>query len=190
MEIVPGIHRLEPYLGKKLLAHHLIVGEKSLLVDAGTPDLAREVLVLWLREVLEDPACLDTVLITHADVDHYGGLEVLHAACPRALILAPPRDRRWIEQPEAIFAERYDAFHAEHGLTYGPELTATLHAWRGSPVPVDVGLSGGEEIRCGAELILRVLHVPGHLMLWEPRTRVAIIGDALNGLTQVDREGN
>ncbi len=29
MEIVPGIHRLEPYLG-----------EKSLLVDAGTPDLA------------------------------------------------------------------------------------------------------------------------------------------------------
>jgi hypothetical protein len=40
MEIVPGIHRLEPYLGQKLLAHHLIVGEKSLLVDAGTPDLA------------------------------------------------------------------------------------------------------------------------------------------------------
>ena len=37
MEIVPGIHRLESYIGDKLMAHHLIRGERSLLVDTGTP---------------------------------------------------------------------------------------------------------------------------------------------------------
>ena len=193
MEIVPGIHRLEPYIGKKLVAHHLIVGERSLLIDAGTPELAREALLPWLTEVLGDPANLDMILITHADVDHYGGLDVLRTACPHATILAPAQDRRWIENPDAIFAERYDAYHAEHGLTYEPSLTQLLHAWHGPPVSVDLGLVGGEDVHCGQELLLQVLHVPGHtpghLMLWEPRMRVAIIGDALNGTTQVDRDG-
>jgi glyoxylase-like metal-dependent hydrolase (beta-lactamase superfamily II) len=193
MEIVPGMHRLEPDIGKKLVAHHLISGERSLLVDAGTPALAREALLPWISELLGDPARLDMILVTHADVDHYGGLSVLRAACPRALILAPVLDRRWIEQPAAIFAERYDAYHAEHGLTYEPSLTQTLHEWHGPPVPVDMGLIGGEELRCSQQCALRVLHVPGHtpghLMLWEPRTRVAIIGDALNGATQLDRDG-
>jgi glyoxylase-like metal-dependent hydrolase (beta-lactamase superfamily II) len=193
MEIVPGIHRQEAYIGKKLMAHHLIVGERSLLVDAGTPELAREVIVPWLGKVLGDPARLDMILVTHGDVDHFGGLEVLRAACPRALTLVPVLDRRWIEEADAIFAERYDAYHADHGLTYPPELTQTLRSWQGHPIPTTLGLSGGEDIRCGPQLLLQVLHVPGHtpghLMLWEPRTRVAIIGDALNGATQIDRDG-
>jgi glyoxylase-like metal-dependent hydrolase (beta-lactamase superfamily II) len=193
MEIIPGIHRLEPYIGKKLVAHHLITGTRSLLVDAGTPALAREALIPWLTDVLGDAARLDMILITHADVDHYGGLAALREACPRAVILAPAQDRRWIEDPDVIFAERYDAYHADHGLTYSAALTQTLHEWHGPPVPVDIGLVGGEDLRCSAQITLRVLHVPGHtpghLMLWEPRTRVAIIGDALNGATQIDRDG-
>ena len=28
MEIVPGIHRLESYIGDKLMAHHLITDER------------------------------------------------------------------------------------------------------------------------------------------------------------------
>src|SRR5260370_8651579 len=193
MEIVPGIHRLELYSGKKLVVHQVIIGEGSLLIDAGTPELAREALLPWLTEVLGDPANLDMILITHADVDHYGGLDVLRTACPHAAILAPARDRRWIENPDAIFAERYDAYHAEHGLTYEPSFTQFLHAWHTPPVSFDLGLVGGADVHCGQELLLQVLHVPGHtpghLMLWEPRMRVAIIGDALNGMTQVDRDG-
>lgn len=193
MEIVPGIHRLEPYLGKKLLAHHLVVGERSLLIDAGTPEVARDALLPWLHEVLGDPARLDMILITHGDVDHFGGLDVLRQACPRALIFVPVRDRHWIEEADAIFRERYDAYHAEHGLSYTPELTQNLRAMQGVPGPAVLGLAGGEDLRCGPDLLLRVLHVPGHtpghLMLWEPRTRVAIIGDAVNGATQIDRDG-
>jgi hypothetical protein len=135
MEIVPGIHRLESYIGDKLMAHHLITDERSQLVDTGTPELARQDLVPWLADVLGDPARLAMILVTHADVDHFGGLAVIREACPRAVILGPLRDRRWIEETEAIFAERYDAYHADHGLTYEPSITAMLHAWHGPPVP-------------------------------------------------------
>ena len=193
MEIAPGIHRLEPYIGKKLVAHHLITGERTLLIDAGTPALAREALIPWLTEMLGDPARLDMLLVTHADVDHYGGLAVLRAVCPQTIILAPVRDRRWIESPDSIFAERYDAYHTEHGLTYDASVKEMLHTWHGPPVPIDIGLLGGEDLRCSADRVLHVLqvpgHTPGHLMLWEPQARIAIIGDALNGATQIDRDG-
>ncbi len=193
MEIAPGIHRLEPYIDKKLVAHHLITGDRAMLVDAGTPELAHDTLLPWITEILGDPAHLAMILITHADVDHYGGLAVLQAACPKALILAPARDRRWIENPEIIFAERYDAYHADHGLTYDSSVTQMLHAWHGPPVPVDIGLLGGEDLRCSEEVVLQVLqvpgHTPGHLMLWESQARIAIIGDAINGASQIDRDG-
>jgi len=126
-------------------------------------------------------------------VDHYGGLEDLCAAYPRAMVIGPSGDKTWIEHPDRIFAERYDAYHHDHGLTYTPELTATLHSWIGAPVPLDIGLGGDDVLDCGDGLICHVIHVPGHtpghLMLFEPHSRTAIIGDALNGATQIDRDG-
>jgi len=103
MEIAPGIYRRESYLGKKIMAHHLIVGDRSLLVDAGTPELARDELIPWLTEALGDPGCLDMILVTHGDGDHYGGLATLRAAWPRAALLVPVRDRRRMEVEGSVF---------------------------------------------------------------------------------------
>jgi len=53
--VLPGythMQRAQPVL----LAHHLLMGESALLVDAGTPELARQDLVPWLAAVLGDPA--------------------------------------------------------------------------------------------------------------------------------------
>jgi len=92
----------------------------------------------------------------------------------------------------AIWPERYNRYNA-YGVTYSAELIRVLEEWGGSCLPVDIGLAGGEDVRLGPDLLLQVLHVPGHtpghLMLWEPHERVAIIGDALNGATQIDRDG-
>ena len=193
MEIVPGIHRHELYLGKKLIALHLILGRRAVLIDAATVELMRDGALPWLRDALPADHQLDAVLITHADVDHYGGLADLCAAYPRAMVIGPSGDKSWIENPDRIFAERYDAYHLEHGLTYTAELTATLHSWIGAPVPLDIALGGDDVLDCGDGLVFQVIHVPGHtpghLMLWEPQRRVALIGDALNGATQIDREG-
>ncbi len=192
MEVAPGIHRRESYLGKKIMAHHLLVGDRSLLVDAGTPELMRDELIPWLTEVRGDPGRLDMILVTHGDVDHYGGLATLRAACPRAALLVPVRDRRWMEVEGSIFAERYNRYNA-FGVRYSTELIRVLEEWGGSCLPVDIGLTGGEDVLLGPDLLLQVLHVPGHtpghLMLWELYERVAIVGDALNGATQVDWDG-
>ena len=32
-------------------------------------------------------------------------------------------------------------------------------------------------------------HTPGHLLLWEAQTKLALLGDALGGVAQVDRNG-
>ena len=138
MEVAPGIHRLESYMGDKLMAHHLITGERSLLIDAGTPKIAQEELVPWITSILGDPSYLDMIFITHADVDHYGGLEVLHTACPHATILAPSQDRHWIENAEAIFAERYNAYWKEHNVVYPPQTIQAMQEMYGSSIPVDL----------------------------------------------------
>lgn len=193
MEVAPGIHRLESYMGKKLMAHHLVTGDRSLLVDVGTPKIAQEELLPWITDILGNLSRLDLILITHADVDHYGGLAVLQAACGHAAILAPMQDRRWIENPETIFAERYDAYRMEHKVSYPLHVTEAMHAMYGPSIPIDLGLRGGEDLRCGPQHLFQVLHVPGHtpghLMLWEAQTKIALIGDALNGMTQLDRNG-
>ena len=64
----------------------------------------------------------------------------------------------------------------------------------GPDVPVDVQLRGGELLRLGPSLEVRVLHLPGHsrghLGLWEPRSRTAIVMDAVLARGLLDMEGN
>ncbi|MCC2627691.1 MAG: beta-lactamase-like protein, partial [Thermomicrobiales bacterium] len=61
-----------------------------------------------------DPADLDYVLISHADVDHFGGNAALRAAAPRAIFCAHVADCDWIGDRERILRERY-GWYAAHG---------------------------------------------------------------------------
>jgi hypothetical protein len=56
LEIVPGIPRLESHLGKKLVTHYLLTGDRTLLVDAGTAQLAQEDIVPQIKEVQDGAA--------------------------------------------------------------------------------------------------------------------------------------
>jgi glyoxylase-like metal-dependent hydrolase (beta-lactamase superfamily II) len=60
-------------------------------------------------------------------------------------------------------------------------------------VPVDLHLVGGEVFRLGPRLSVEVLHLPGHSMghigLWDPASRSAIITDAALGAGLLNNEG-
>jgi glyoxylase-like metal-dependent hydrolase (beta-lactamase superfamily II) len=188
MEVAPGIHRIESVLGPRPFSQYLVLGERSLLVDTGVADTPADVILPFLEG--RQP---DIVLNSHADVDHFGGNAAIRAAAPRALFLAHQLDVPWIESAEAILRERYGWYEA-HGLGYPPEVFTWLSEAMGPDSPVDVRLSGGEHIRLGPDLVVEVLHLPGHspghVGLWDPASRTAIVMDAVMGRGLLDMDGN
>jgi glyoxylase-like metal-dependent hydrolase (beta-lactamase superfamily II) len=193
MEVVPGIHRIESILGPRPFSQYLLRGERTLLVDTGVKETPADVILPFFGEIGLDPDALDFVLISHADVDHFGGNHAVRAVAPRALLCAHAADVPWIESRELIMRERYGWYEA-YGVPYPPDVFNWLRDAMGADVPVDVRLQGNEEIRLGPDLVLRVLHLPGHspghLGLWEPRSRTAIVQDAVLARGLLDTDGN
>jgi glyoxylase-like metal-dependent hydrolase (beta-lactamase superfamily II) len=192
VEVVPGIHRIESILGPRPFAQYLLQDERTMLVDTGVAETPESVVLPFLAAQGVDPAELDFVLVTHADVDHFGGNSAIRAAAPGALFCAHADDAGWISDRERILRERY-GWYAAHGIAYPPDTAAWLRDAMGPDVPVDVQLRGGEVLRLGPSLEVRVLHLPGHsrghLGVWEPASRTAIISDAVLARGLLDTDG-
>lgn len=192
MEVAPGIHRIESVLGPRPFSQYLLLEERTLLVDTGVAGTPEAIILPYLDSTDLGPADLDFVLITHADVDHFGGNAAIRAWAPLALFCAHGADVPWIEDQERILRERY-GWYAAHDVDYAPEEKNWLREAMGPNVPVDLHLSGGESFRLGPTLGVQVLHLPGHspghVGLWEPESRTAIITDAALGRGLYDMAG-
>ncbi len=193
-EVAPGIVRIESILGPRPFAQYLLRGERSLLVDTGVAETPDDVILPALRQLGLDPAALDYVLISHADADHYGGNAAIRRAAPRAIMCGHAADAAWIDDRETMIRERY-GWYAEHGpeADYDEATKAWQRAAMGPDVPLDLHLGGGERFRLGLDLTVEVLHLPGHtaghLGLWEPVSRTAIVTDAVLASGLFDLEG-
>jgi glyoxylase-like metal-dependent hydrolase (beta-lactamase superfamily II) len=191
-EVAPGIHRIESDLGPRFVAQYLLVGEeRTVLVDTGLADTPDEALLPALSQAGAEP---DLIVISHADLDHCGGNRRMRERYPRAVFACHELDRRWIESNAAMLNENY-LWHEPYGLDVPDdqgrnEMLAAL----GGDAPIDFGLSGGETVRLGPGRRLEVLHLPGHspghIGLWDPRHRVAIVIDAVLYDGIYDRAGN
>lgn len=186
-EVAPGITRIESVLGPRPFAQYLVRDERALLVDTGVKETPAEAILPALAGL--EP---DYVVISHADVDHFGGSAAIRAAAPRAVFLAHAADAPWIEDPALIMRERYGWYDA-FGVGYDSDALAWLESAMGPAVPVDVTLRGGETVRLGRRLSLEVLplpgHSPGHIGLWEPSSRTAIVLDAAMASGLLDTAG-
>jgi glyoxylase-like metal-dependent hydrolase (beta-lactamase superfamily II) len=183
-ELVPGIHRIASPLGERPMAQWLAVGSRgALLVDTGIAGTVRDVVTPALGGLGLAPGDLTDVVISHADVDHYGGDAELRALAPGVRLRAHAADRPLIESFEAIAAERY-GWYRRHGLDYPPETWAWLSEAAGADTPLDGTLEDGERIDLGG-LELELLHLPGHshghVGLWHERSRTAVVLDAAMG---------
>jgi glyoxylase-like metal-dependent hydrolase (beta-lactamase superfamily II) len=184
MEIALGIHRVESSLGVRFMAQYILVGTtRTLLVDTGMPYTPTETLAPYLESIGLGLESIDDVLISHADNDHVGGNRALRDLHPGARFVCHELDRRWIESNEALVAENY-LWHEPYGF---PEpdaaARAALVATCGGDAPIDEGLRGGETLRLGDGWRVEVLHLPGHTLghvgVWDPRSRAAIVIDAV-----------
>jgi glyoxylase-like metal-dependent hydrolase (beta-lactamase superfamily II) len=195
VEVAPGIERIESVFGPRPFAQYLLRGEKSMLIDTGIDATPGEVIVPFFQQVAFAPESLTYVLNSHADVDHFGGNAALRKAAPNAIFCASVIDAPIITDRKRAMIERY-GWYAEHGAgaDYDEETKGLLAAGMGPDTAIDLELTGGEWFRLGPGLRVQILTLPGHsaghLGIWEPKSRSAIVIDAVlgQGLYNFDHE--
>ncbi len=115
---------------------------------------------------------LQAIAVTHAHMDHVGGVAALKKLKPEAKIIlhkadefiyqALPEQPGWIGIPRAQWPAM--------GFNYEP------------PPPIDDYWVDGQSYQVG-ELEFKILHcpghTPGHVVLFEPRERKVFVGDVL-----------
>lgn len=185
MEVAEGIHRIEAPFGDRVNATYLLVGSRAtLLVDTTTKETAAEYIGGYLERIGLDPARLRYVINTHSDWDHVAGNGAIRALAPDAVFCCHELDRPMIEDVERMIDRRYGEFAADHGQDETDDAKATVRAAT-ETVPIDIGLTGGEVIDLGSGWRVTVLHTPGHswgsVGVYDPRSRTAIVGDAVLG---------
>jgi glyoxylase-like metal-dependent hydrolase (beta-lactamase superfamily II) len=194
MEVVSGIHRIEADLGPRFMCFYLFVGEeRTLLVDTGLAGTPGEVIAPYLESIGSSLEQLDYVVISHADVDHCGGNGAIRERNLEATFACHELDRRWIESNRAMLLENY-CWYEVYGFGPPEEAKEWILAELGGDSPIDVGLRGGETLRLSpgwrVELLHLPGHTPGHIGIWDPRGRTAIIVDAVLESGVYDRAGN
>jgi glyoxylase-like metal-dependent hydrolase (beta-lactamase superfamily II) len=191
-EIAPGLHRIESDIGPRFVAQYLFAGDaRSVLVDTGLAETPDEALLPALQAIGVEP---DLIVISHADLDHCGGDRRMRERYPAALFACHELDRHWIESNAAMLAENY-LWYESHGFEEtDAQGRRQLLAQLGGDSPIDLGLRGGETIALAPGRRIEVLHLPGHTLghigLWEPSGRIAIIIDAALSDGIYDRRGN
>jgi glyoxylase-like metal-dependent hydrolase (beta-lactamase superfamily II) len=184
MEVAEGIHRIETPFGDRVNAVYLLVGPRAtMLVDTATRDTAGRI-GSYLDEHGLPREDVRYVLNTHCDWDHAAGNGVVRELLPRATFCCHELDRPMIEDVELLIGERYGEFARPHGYDETEESKAAVRAGT-LTTPIDIGLSGGEVVDLGGGRRVAVLHTPGHsrgsISVYDPRSRSAIIGDAVLG---------
>lgn len=193
MEVLPGIHRLESSLGDRYVCLHLLRGsDRSVLVDTGIASSTTDVLLPYLERSGIDPSEIDYVISSHADFDHVGGNASVRAAIPTATFACHRLDRELIESLDLLLERRYGEFAQEHGIADSDDTVQYIRAST-EPTDIDLTLSGGERIRLQTGSDVEILHTPGHsrghMTVFEPRTRAAVVSDAVLGTTLYTRGG-
>jgi glyoxylase-like metal-dependent hydrolase (beta-lactamase superfamily II) len=187
MEIFPHIHQIQSLVADRNLFQYLFVGDNVVLLDTGASYTPTEVIVPFLQKQGISPSRLTMAINTHADADHHGGNAALKEAAGEMLLACGDTDRTMIENPDHLFASRYNQWVADHGigLSNFPEGSAWVRKMAGPAHRIDLTFRGGEHIAIDDKHALRVLHVPGHsdghLALYDSVNKAVFVGDALHG---------
>jgi len=192
--LFPRVHILRGEVGGRPLGLPLLVGnEQALLIDTGCASDPEELIVPALRELNVPLERLGIVITTHCDLDHQGGNAAIKRAAPQTMLYCGDADRTAVESPDAIFAERYDAYAAQHQHVYSDDARASIRASLGDAQRVDRTLHGGERFQLDDDWEVEILHLPGHshghLGVWDHKHNVVFGGDAIQGAVYLSTTG-
>jgi glyoxylase-like metal-dependent hydrolase (beta-lactamase superfamily II) len=159
-EITPGVHC---YLWEWAGGYTLI--------DTGYPKDARAILDALARKHIPFHA-VRRILITHADLDHTGGLAQLKRAT-QARVVCHAVEKEFLEHPRRRLPAAW--------YLRGPYWVASLAPGvLMTPVTPDELVVDGQELPEGFTVVHTPGHTPGHLALLHRGRRLLIAGDALS----------
>jgi glyoxylase-like metal-dependent hydrolase (beta-lactamase superfamily II) len=193
VEIVEGVHRIEAQVGGRPLYLFAFLGERRLLLDAGCASTVDEFIAPFLEGLGVGLLDLDVLVVTHSDLDHQGGAELLKRANPSLWVTCGLLDIPLVSDPEALIARRYEAYSELHGIAPDDGALAWMRRESGGPVRVDIGWAGGELLELGPDWYVRILHVPGHsvghIAVYDERSGALFAGDCLQGSVYLGLDG-
>lgn len=195
MEIAPGIHMISGLVGTRSLQLFLLRGSaQSVLLDTGCAPDPKKIIFPYLHSIGLAAEDIALVVNTHCDMDHCGGNHAMKRANPRLQIGCGEQDRELIEDPQIMWARRYNAYDAEHGIHYDGATRKAIFEAMGEAQPVDRTWRSGEQIDLGDGWQVEIHHTPGHskghLAVFDPRSRTLLSGDAVQGAVYPDLAGN
>ncbi len=181
MELYPNVYRIESLYGGRNLFQYLFVGDNIVLADTGIAETPEKTIFPFFDELKIKPQQLTLAVTTHSDADHQGGNDAIKKLSPKTMLSCGEADRELVEDPGALYAQRYNFLKEEHDVGFDPEPSPDA----GKRRHMDLCFAGGETIHLRDDWKLEVLHVPGHsrghLALYDPKNRALFSGDAVHG---------
>jgi glyoxylase-like metal-dependent hydrolase (beta-lactamase superfamily II) len=166
-EVIPGVFTVERTQGSNV---YLVVGEVTLLIDAGFPMDARRVIRQLGGGSNGNP---DLIVATHCHIDHMGSIRRLKDALG-AHVAAHEADACVMEGRAPYQSYKVDALRTLYYKALAP-------LFRYENVTVDTMLSEGDVLESLGGL--ETIHVPGHtagsIMLYQAERGVLFSGDTL-----------
>ncbi len=190
-EVLPGIHKIDTSLGDRLSSLYLFVGDRrAVLFDTGVNGTVPDVVIPYLNRVGIPVDHIDTVVVSHCDVDHFGGIMDAHERFPAAEIVAHDLDADAMESFEWYERDRGRSFRSDFFFDEGPDEWARSVVRTG---PVTRRVTGDFTLDLG-DRVLDVLHVPGHsrghLSIHDSTNAFIAISDAILGEATPLRNGD
>jgi flavorubredoxin len=214
LEIAPDTFVIQATQGEGVspLAVHLnamvIRGPEPIIVDTGVPGLRERYLADMFS--LVDPEDVRWVFLSHDDVDHYGNLDAVMAACPNATLLTswfqwerlenmpsiPPFRMRWLDAGESFEANgrTYVAIRPpvfDSPTTRGLFDTATGVYWASDCFATPVARGTGNVEQLAAEewregfMMFQLLNSPWVTMIDDAKFQRAVDDLAGIGITAI-----
>lgn len=195
MELAPGIHMIVGAVGTRPLQLFLLRGQdRCVLLDTGCAPDPERLIAPYLAGLGLKPTDVHLVINTHSDLDHCGGNAAFHRLSPTTLFTCGEADRALIEDPQVLYGRRYNAYAGPHGIEYDAATRRWIMEMSGEAHPIDFTWRGGEVLRLSADWSVEIHsvpgHSPGHLAVFDPRSRTALVGDAVHGAGYQNLDGS
>lgn len=155
--------------------------EHVVLVDAGISDSKS-----LIKDEMDRAGVpfnkIDTILVTHQDIDHICGINSIVDELGDVKVLAHSEDKPYIQGEKQILRFKNSNIRERIKMLPDDEQRKVLDMVENTSVKVDGDLADDEVLDYGGGIVVIHTpgHTPGHICLYHEESKSLIVGDALN----------